>query len=125
MHLRTIAECCSCAVLVTNQVSTNPEKYTNSSYNNFSTEATSFDHTSADSPSLGPTWYHCVSTRLIARSSTVPRESIDMQSQMNGQKGSATAVFDICRSISVVKSPFLPPISVPCQIGPSGFECGK
>lgn len=111
--LKRIAEKCNCAILATNQV----VPFTTNAYDDM------FGEVIRDSgmdfiPSLGATWHHCVSTRLV-----VNRDHNSVQTYGMRVTGTtlSTAYADR-RFINIRKSPFAAPISIPYTITNKGLE---
>ena len=68
------------------------------------------------SPSLGPTWYHCVSTRILIYVGALDEYTSGVPSNLNLSRE---------REVVVGKSPFLSSISVLCIISSRGLVAAK
>eukprot|EP01032_Pedospumella_encystans_P010568 gene10568-12343_t len=107
-QLKKLAELCNCVVLATNQVtpsgSANPsDLYGDAIHDDWGTYQ----------PTLGPTWHHCVSTRLTMRmlnrnAATGPGDSAGIRKEAP------------VRCLSITKSPVSPPFELEVIIVPKG-----
>lgn len=104
--LKALSEKCQCAILATNQVQTASTSLLGSEVLGERIQ----DSTGLYVPALGPTWHHCVTTRLV----------INRQPVMTGIAAGSRAVER--RYIRVVKSPLVPPQPLPFVIAPGGLE---